>query len=374
MAKIKKELKVSLSDFDTENLIPDLSNPEDDEQEESVIEGEQEEVVEPIQKVKKPVVPVKKVVKQEEPAAEVEEEEELPVTETEEQHQEEGEQATEGSNFWEEVAKITGTEVEVDYGGVDPISPQGAALREQAVAEKAISDFVSRLQDEFPAVYQALEYAYAGGDPRELYQTEKDYTKVQIAEGDEDHAKALLNEYYQRKGFNESRAKRMIAADAESDEGLVGTAQAALTEMQQEQEEERQETLARQQLAAKKQKEQDVKFLSSVDSLISSGTLGTFRIPKAEAQEFSKFVRGSLQRNGDQGYLLVTPIDQAQLEKQLQVEYFKFKKGDLSKLIQVKATTQATENLKLRLTQGQEKIKSTTTAPRVTGSMKDLEV
>jgi hypothetical protein len=376
MAKNKPKVTPSMLDFNEENLLEDLSNTPDGEEE----ENQEEELEEPpVIEKKKPIVKAKPTP----PPAEEEEEEEEPIEEKEEPNKtgnqneatEEEEEEPTGQQFWEEVAKITGNEVDVDYGEIDPISPQGAALREQAVAERAVETFLSRLEDEYPAVYQALSYAHAGGDVRELYQAEKDYTKIQIADGDEEHAKAFLIEYYQKKGFNESRAKRMVSADVESEEGVVGTAKAALAETVQEQQQEQQEKILAQQAAAKQQREQDTKFLNGITSLLNQGQIGTFKIPsKEEAGQFMQHVRSLLQRDGEGGYMMVQRVDPAQLEQLLQAEYFRFKKGDLSKLIQVKATTQTTQGLKLRLERDKKAIKSTASSSPSGSSLKDYDV
>jgi hypothetical protein len=383
MAKKLKEVSPSLLDFGEENLLAsqDLSNTDDVEDTEE-LEGNEPEVEEeeeievpkpqPKKKDAATVAPKKKEVKKEEPPIEEEEEEDSP--EDPEQSEEEDE-AQDQQQFWQEVSKITGVELEVEYGEIDPLSPQGVAMREKALGEKVIDDFLGRLEEEYPAVYQALQYAHAGGDVRELYQEDKDYSKIVIQDDDEDHAKLVLSDYYQRKGFNEARAKRMIAADGESEEGLVATAKAALAEMVEEQTADRQSKLEEKQRAAQAQRQADQKFLTSISSLIESGKLDSFRIPdKKEAAQFMQHLRGSIQRDGQGGYLLVTPVDSTKLEKQLQAEYFKFKGGDLSKLITVKAETENTKKLRLRL-QAQEKTPKSTTTPKAAfGSMRDLEV
>lgn len=366
MAKQKPKISpASLLDFEEENMLENLEEPQLEE-DPIVDEEEEEEEPQPTPQPKKKVV--KKVEQKQE---EVEEEEEPNPDSNQEQHQEEEEQVA-TQDFWEEVSRITGTEVEVDYGDIDPISPQGAALREKAVAAKAIDDFVAKLEEEYPAAYQALEYATAGGDLRELYKGEKDYSKIQIADDDEDHARGILSEYYSKKGFNDARIKRMVAADAESEEGLVGTAKAALVELAQEQEEERQIAIQEAQEAKKREREQDQKFLNSINGLLAKGQLDTFKVPKQDIQDFYAHLKGVLQRDGQGGYLLVTPVDQTQLEKQLQAEYFKFKKGDLSQLIQIKATTAATQKLRLKLDKPENTPRSTNTA-NLGGTMKDLE-
>lgn len=375
----KKKVTPSLLDFSEENILEDLSNNPPIEEEEDPIEEEEEEDEDPTP------VPKNKAKTKATPKEEEEEEEEEPIEEPKKNNkigdqnqseEEEEEDPDQGVKFWEEVSKITGNDVEVDYGSVSPISPQGAALREQAVADRAVQTFLANLEEEYPAVYQALSYAHAGGDIRELYQAEKDYSKIQIADEDEEHAKALLTDYYLKKGFTDARAKRMVAADAESEEGLVGTAKAALAELVQEQQEEQQNKILEQQEQAKRQREQDVKFVSSIDSILKQGRIGTWQIPsKQEAQAFMQYVKSKVQRDGEGGYLLVQRLEPQEIEQHLQAEFLRFKKGDLSAMIEVKARTKNTEKLQLKV-QG-EKAKMRTTGPnRGTSvqSLKDLDV
>lgn len=381
----------SLMDFDTENLL----NPVEEEVEIQDQEGEEEEVEEEKpKKVSKKEPPVKKVVsKKTKPAEEkVEEEpedEDKPIEElvkskkkvkpTEEpEEEEEGEEATE-EDFWGAVEKITGNSVDVDFAGVDPISPQGVALREKAVAERAVDEFLDQLQAKQPKVYKAFEHAMAGGSIEDLFTPgEKDYSKVAIKEDDEDHAKLVLREYYQKRGItNEGRLQRMIAADEESEEGLVKQAQGALQEMKVSQETEQKEKFEQQKIRKQRQDALDDKMVGDINTTINSLQLANFKIPtRKEAEEFSSFVRERLQRDGSGGYLFITPIEPGNLEKQLQTEYFRFKKGDLEKLITTKAITKNTENLKLRIQKEKETPKTTIkeTSGNQVRSMKDYEV
>lgn len=371
----------SLADFSEENFLNDepvdltASEEQEEEEEEEQEEEEEEEIV----PVKKPT----KVAKKGKPEPKTDEPEPEPEPEpTEEEEQEEGEEGEEEGEdesklFFEKVSSITGVEFEVDYADVDPLSPQGIALRDKALIEKTVTDFVNKLAEEHPQVYQALEYANAGGNIQDLFTSEKDYSKITIAEDNEEHAKQILTEYYQSRGItNEARIKRMIAAEMESEEGIIEVARGALAELAQEQAEEQAAKVAQQQEQLQAQRQADSKFLGSVNELLKSGQLSGFKIPsQAEATQFFDFLKKSIQRDGKGGYLIVTPVDAAQLEKQLQTEYFRFKKGDLNKLIQVKAGTMQANKLRLKLEGGEKKTGSTVKEDRQKiASLKDYEV
>lgn len=379
----KKSPGRSLMDFETENLLAPQEEEEkvvtkEEEDEDLEEQEEEEEKPKKVAKKEKEVKPkkeVKKVVAKQEEEEEESEEDDKPLEETVDK-EEEPEPA---GDFWEAVEKITGNPLDIEYGNVDPVSPQGVAIREKALAEKAVDDFLDNMQLKQPKVYKALEHAMAGGSIEDLFTPgEKDYAKVTIKEGDEDHAKMILREYYQKRGItNEGRIARMIATDADSEEGLVKSAEGALQEMKETQETDRVQKIEEQKIRDQRQKALDNKMIEELDGTINTLQLGSFRIPsRKEAEDFSKFVRSSVQRDGSGGYLLVVPLEQGNLEKQLQAEYFRFKKGDLEKLIMTKATTKNAESLKLKLSKEKEAPRSSTGLEKkdAVRSMKDYEV
>lgn len=366
MAKKTKEA-ASLADFSEENLLDNLQDADLEEGEESTEKEEEEE--------EKPK-PLKKTSKKE-PEAEEEEEDEAD-EEEEEEEQEEEEIEDEGedpSEFWKKVDQLTGVPVEVEYGEIDPLSPQGVALREKALIERSVEDFIGRLQEQYPGVYEALEYAHAGGNIEDLYKGGKDYSKIEIQEEDIDHARLILEDYYNQKGItNAARVKRMIAADEESEEGLVKTAQLALQELKEAQEAERQEEIEVQKQMANEQKIKDQRFVKSLNDLISAGKLAEFQITNSkDATEFSNFVRSHVQRDGKGGYMFVTPVDPANLERQLQAEYFKFKGGNLENLVITKAQSLKARELRLKLNSQEKKKKTSKEEGSNAGSLKNFE-
>jgi hypothetical protein len=280
------------------------------------------------------------------------------------------------AKFFEEVEKVTGLSVDVDYGDVHPLTPQGIALRDKALKDAVLDGFLEEMEGKYPQAFKALKHAYNGGDITELFSQTlgRDYSKVEIKETDNDLAKEVLKEYYKKRGVkNESKILKMIEADEDSDNGLIKEAQNALAELAEEQEKERSEIVERQARKEAEQKKKDQIFVAAVDEVLESKRLGSFRIPdRTEAQEFKKFVLSSLRRT-ETGYELATTLNPNELSKQLQAAYFQFKKGDLSKIIQEKAVTENTKKLQFRLSNEQSKAKKTTEQESKTGiSMKDF--
>lgn len=386
MAKEKKET-LSLKDFQAQdNLLDDFdSNLSEEEQEEEQDEDQDEEQEDekPKKKVEKKQ-PKDKSEEEESEEESEEEEDEKPKpkktekkkekveaeAETEEEEEqkdketEEGEDSQDSAAFFEEVEKLTGVELEVDYGTVDPLSPQGVALREKALQEKTRDSFLEELEENFPQAYKALVHAYNGGDITNLFTqvTGRDYSRVEIKDGDDALAKEILKEYYKSKGVkSDARITTLLESAEESEGGLLSEAKSALDELKQDQESQRNKIVEEQAKVAQEQKRRDEVFVASLDEVLNTRSLGTFKISdKAEAAEFRKFVLGSVTRGNDGKYNIVTPVESGNIEKILQYQFFRFKKGDLGKIIQQAAETSNTRKLKLRLKQEQNKIKKTT--------------
>lgn len=376
MAKKEAEqLKNPFDDFNADDtiLINGVGGDEDEQEDE---DEDEEEEVKPKKEVKPAAKKEKKVERVEDPAP-VAEEEEIPDATNPDKEEEEG---VDPSQFYEQVEKITGQELAVDYAGVDPLTPQGVALREQAIKSSVLEGFLEEIETKFPAAYKALQHAYNGGDISELFKTAtgRDYAKVDIGDKDEVLATEVLKEFYRSKGVkNEAKILRMIEADQDSDQGLVGEARTALAELRAEQETKTNELLEGQKNKAADQAKRDKVMITAIDEVLDSGKISSFKLPsKQEGSDFKRFVVQNIRKLPEGKYEFATPIESGNLEKLLQYQYFQFKKGDLDKLISIKATTKTAEGLKLKLKTEQEKVKSGSGSPivKLGGSMRDFEI
>jgi outer membrane biosynthesis protein TonB len=377
--------KPSWDNFTVKNTFDDDEevNTELEEENEEVEENEEEqeeEEAKPGKKDKKEakVKPTKKDKKaaEEEESESEEEEEEVPVgkkdtktakTKTkveevveDEDEQEEEDQPEEGGSevetakeFFEEVARITGNDIEVEYGDVDPLTPQGVALRENAIKASAVDGVLEEIETKYPKVFKALQVASAGGDVAELFKVAagKDYSKVTIGDEDEAAAKQILTEYYKTKGISsEKKLATLIAEDEDSEQGLVAEAKKALKELQDNQAAEENKILAAQKAKNAEDEKKDKILLTAIDEVIQGGKLGNWKFAsKQDAAEFKKFLDGKIRKTRDGGYEFGISIEPANLEKTLQYMFFAKNKGDLTKFVQIKAGTQNANKLKLSI-------------------------
>lgn len=375
---MSKDKKLSFSDFvvdDDFNSTNDNLDDGDDKPEPDKDDDDQDDVVEPPKpdkKVKPKARPNPQSV--DEPDEDVDEPEpdkskdkkipkvepKQPIVKDEDKSDEEVEDA---SKFFEEVEKLSGTTVDVEYGEINPLSPQGVVLRDKAIKEQALDSFLEEIESKFPQAFKALQHAYAGGDIAQLFTqtTGRDYTKIELKDGDDALAKDILKEYYKSRGVkSESKISKMIEADEDSENGIVKEAQVALQELKEEQEQSTAKILEQQKQKASEEKKKDQILVAAVDEVLEARKLGNFRIQdRQEAAEFKKFVLTSI-RKGKDGYELATPLATNTLERQLQFAYFAFKQGDLSKIVQQKVTTENARKLSLKLSQEQSKSKRST--------------
>jgi hypothetical protein len=402
----KKTGPVSLDDFNSENLLSDEDQILDDEldQDEEIVDEQEDESDEeeaPKKKKKKKTTiieeeeeeqpkPTKKTAKKKKAAPvideEEEEEEEEEIADPDEEEEEDEKDDTDDSDsvnpitFFSEVEKITGVEVAVDYGQTDPLTPQGIALREKALGEKVLDNFLEEVKASHPQLFKAFEYTFAGGSIEDLFQkaTQRDYTKLELKDGDEDLARQVLKEYYQSRGVkSDSKLARLVQTDEESEDGLIKSAQAVAKELGESQAAEQSTRLETQKQAKAAQNRKDQAFVQSIAEIVDKGVIDSFKLTgRKEAEEFKSHLMDSIERTAD-GYAFRIDIDPKNLTKILQSEYFRFKGGDLSKLIQVKAQTAATSKLKLKL-EGDKKKPKGSGADSATGaggfSMKDFNV
>jgi hypothetical protein len=82
------------------------------------------------------------------------------------------EELEEDEAFWAEVDKLKGGEpLEVDFGDVDPLSPEGIVIRDKAVQDDAIGKFEAYLKTTYPKSYALLAHEVAGGKVEEFFDT-----------------------------------------------------------------------------------------------------------------------------------------------------------------------------------------------------------
>jgi hypothetical protein len=257
------------------------------------------------------------------------------------------EDKNEGS-FWDDVDKLRGEKLEVDYEGVDPETPEGAFKREQAIQRVAYDSYEEQLSKSYPREYQALVMRMNGEDPSVLYRNEDDLTSIELKEDDEVTQKQILRKDFKAKGLSDKQADLMVKSSFE--EGTLfedaKEAQARAIEVDKKKNEEYQKQI---ELQRKEDEKVITSFGANINQAITKGVIGDFVIPEKDKQGFYNYLAENVKYENGKFYVITPLQSDDELPKQLQAEFFKYKKGNLNDIIVKKAITMETKRLKSKL-------------------------
>ena len=362
----------TLEDFTESSLLDVVSEEEEsEEQEEQEEESEEEESQE--EEEEAPKKKSKKPIDEESPLGDDDEEEEDEDPEEEDEDDSkkkkpkaDASEEEEAGSFWDDVEKITGVHVEVDYGDVDPESDEGAALRESALVNMVESSVHEHLKKTYPKAYKALELEAAGGDISQLITPDYvDYTKITLdPDNESQHRKILMDYYMDVKNLPEAKAKRMVEADEddEAEDSLFKAATEALQERAATQKEKEDRLLAEQKKQADLQRQRDTQLIDYVKSVTDRGEIGKFKLPAQERDKFYEFFTNTIQRHPEGGYMFAVPLSNDNFGQMMEQAYFAFKGGKLDALVQRRATTESTKRLKRNLKRNDKKVSPSTSS------------
>lgn len=257
--------------------------------------------------------------------------------------------------FWNEVEKITGETVEVDFGDAEMDTPEGAAKYITAYRDKGIDDFENNLKRLYPREWQALEMAHEGLDPSSLFQNQEaiDYTKMKLDETKPEDLRRIYGESLRAKGNSAEDIADLVKV-AEDKGALVLRAKAGLGELQTAQNDRERAKIEK---ASKEVNDRQLAINGMIGLIrdpLAKGDLGNFTIPEKERGPLLNQIVDKL-RLVDGKFQIVEEISNENIIAKLQAEYFKMKKGDLSALVERKAKTQNVQRLKTKIAQAEAK-------------------
>lgn len=246
--------------------------------------------------------------------------------------------------FYTAVDQLTGTPVTVDYGEVDPLSPEGVALRDKAVRQDEVSRFENHLKTNDPRSYAYFLHRSAGGDDESFFAQKTvalpdEATFQNSVEAQTSlYRKALID-----RGVDEDIADASVAK-AIKDNTLGLKAAQVYKNIRESQ---ARELVEAEEAAARQEAEFVQKCDATINTLNSNIDNGSmkFIVPDAKKVEFKQFVKDSL-RHEDGKFYAVSEITGTP-QNVLEALYFQYIKGDLKSLIEKRAETKAVQRLKL---------------------------
>lgn len=265
------------------------------------------------------------------------------------------------STFWEDVNKVNGLDLQVDFGDVDPESVQGAAIRDKALIDNTLVNYIEHLKTNYPESYKLLEHEANGGKITDLLPVDRtDYLRIELKEDDVETQKEVLADFYRSKGFDDKRIIRLIEADEDSKEGLFEAAKGALTEQQAAQKAQEAKIIAETKQKAEAAKARDNSFKSVMKEITEAGKIGEFEIKdKKQKAEFYNYLLSNTYFNDKTGnYQVVLPITQETLTPVMQQMLFSYKGGKLDEFVKRAAETKLVRKLQKKVSQDTNKTSS----------------
>lgn len=254
-------------------------------------------------------------------------------------------------DFYKEVNEARGVEnLEVEYGDVDPLSPAGVAIRENAVYESGQADFEAYLEKTYPKAYAYFAHTAAGKSEEEFFGNASDLenlpTEAELLASTEVQKEMVVKDLI-AKGNTEKHANAIVKLAIEDNE-LEEMAKQALTSRE----------------AAKQAKIDDVKKANDdaierktqainklgtvVDNVVATGKIGNINIPEKDRKPFAEALKKNVRYDNGK-FMLVSELTDESLNELFGKEYFAYKKGDLGQLVEAAAKTQNARRLKATL-------------------------
>lgn len=251
-------------------------------------------------------------------------------------------------DFFEAVEKYSGVKIAVEYPeGVDPVSPEGVAIREKAAMELGATNFEKYIQETNPRAYAFFLHTMNGGQEKDFFEgTNSGYTlPAKETLNDSADAQAAVYKYdLTSRGLDEETADAIVAK-AIKDNKLLEKSLASYGTI---------ETAQRKQLEdaqrlAKELEEKEKTDITTLNTRVAKAVSEelSFVVPETERPVFQKFINDNIRYDNGKFYI-VQELGNETLKNQLEALLFQYKKGDLSKVIKKQAATQTAQRLRLQ--------------------------
>lgn len=265
-------------------------------------------------------------------------------------------------SFWEDVDRLRGESIPVDFGTVDPESPEGALIRERAVEKRALDRFEDHMKKSDPRSYAYFLHRQAGKPDAEFFATKRvelpDYTTFS---NNIDLQMRVYQEDLMSKGVSEKQARLLVDTAVKDNEIF----QLADTAYKQKQESDVRAAAALQ-LEIETSNKAYEQTLNGVNTLLDNTIRDdkglNFVIQEAKKEEFLNHVRGLMRYDEEEKkFYVAQEINQKDLNRLMESLYYKFMNGDLSGLVRRQAATERTRQLRRNVTKTEQTVDKSST-------------
>lgn len=263
---------------------------------------------------------------------------------------------SEDGSFWEDVDKLRGEALEVDFGDIDPNTPEGALIYEKAVRQDEIAKFEQHLADTNPRAYAFLTHILDGGKEEDFFKLAGEPgtlpTEAEL-QNSVDIQKEILTQDYKAKGLGDKAIAATIKALITDDE-LEEAATEALKNQTKAREEGIKAVQAQSELETQHRTEKIKEMNDYVSSIVNTGKIDNIIIPEKDRLPFAKAFASSIRIENGQ-FVSVTPVTNETVTQVFKEKFFSFKKGNITDLIEKAAATANTKRLVRTIPNGNKK-------------------
>lgn len=289
------------------------------------------------------------------------------ITEQEETATEQAEETTEEGSFWDDVDKLRGTPLKVDWSQhtdadgkpIDPVTPQGALIREKVLVEEALQGWEDHLKKADPRGYAYLLHRQAGGTDEEFYsKSTPNLPEYEVFKDSIDLQISLYKKDLLGKGVDED----VVAATIDKvvkDGKIFDKADKIYKDTQRVQEKELKDIQDAQTAAQQEYTNNVNKLNTQLTTKITEGKGLRIIVPEADKMSFQQYVAERVQYHPtEKKFAVMLELGGEDTDRILEAAYLLYKQGDLNKMIKNEANSQNVKKLKRVV----EKSKSTNTA------------
>lgn len=258
----------------------------------------------------------------------------------------EGGNQDDNGDFWDDVDRLRGEALEVDFGDVDPMTPEGALLIEQAARIDELNKFEENLKETHPRAHAYLTHILGGGSEEEFFKRAGEPDRIPTEaelENDVELQKREIIQANAAKGVSQKAIDAIIKA-AIADDELEEMAKEARKERVTQQEKAVKDALEASNQAAAERTQSLANINKYVGDVAATGKIGNITIPEKDRKEFAKSVGSNIQYSNGK-FLLVKELNDDNITKILQEQFFSYKNGNLEGLIEKAARTENTKRL-----------------------------
>ncbi len=257
--------------------------------------------------------------------------------------------------FWDDVDKLRGEALDVDFGDVEPDSPEGALIYEKAIRMDELNKFEQDLKDNNPRAYAFLTHILDGGKEEDFFKVAGEPGTLpteEELEADIEKQKDIVTRNQKAKGNSDKAIERIIKG-AIADDDLEELAKEALKEEATRQDKALKEVAAAAERETKEKAAQIDVLSRYVNDVAATGKLDNIIIPEKDRKPFAKTITDNVRyENGK--FLLVTELNDKNAIQVFKKEFFNYKGGNLTDLIEKAARTENTKRLQRSIPQNKK--------------------